>query len=350
MSAQLAEERGVFPNFKGSIYERPKGARLRNASTTTIAPTGTISIIAGCSSGVEPLFGLCFFRHVMDDDKLVETNPLFEHIAREQDFYDQVLLKEIATKGSVKGMEEVPEDVRRLFVVAHDLPPEWHIRMQAAFQKHTDNAVSKTVNFPADATREDVAQVYNLAYETGCKGVTIYRDRSREKQVLNLGAMQRSASPRSRSPRARPVVLRGITEKMGTGCGSLYVTVNEDEVGLFEVFAQLGKAGGCAASQTEAISRLVSLALRGGIEIEAVLKQLRGIRCPSPSWQDGGIILSCPDAISRAIEKYLKTTHSLGEGFNYQPQGAAGTCPDCGETLEHTGGCVVCRHCGYTRC
>ena len=350
MSAQLAEERGVFPNFKGSIYERPKGARLRNASTTTIAPTGTISIIAGCSSGVEPLFGLCFFRHVMDDDKLVETNPLFEQIARERDFYDEALLREIAIKGSVKGMEAVPEDVRRLFVVAHDLPPEWHIRMQAAFQKHTDNAVSKTVNFPVDATREDVAQVYNLAYETGCKGVTIYRDRSREKQVLNLGAMQRAVSPRSRSPRARPVVLRGITEKMGTGCGSLYVTINEDEVGLFEVFAQLGKAGGCAASQTEAISRLVSLALRGGIEIEAVLKQLRGIRCPSPSWQDGGIILSCPDAISRAIEKYLKTTHSLEEGLNYQPQGAAGTCPDCGETLEHTGGCVVCRHCGYTRC
>jgi len=222
--------------------------------------------------------------------------------------------------------------------------------MQSAFQKYTDNAVSKTVNFPAEASREDVAEVYKLAYQTGCKGVTIYRDRSRDQQVLNLGAVQRTDAPRSRTPRGRPVVLHGMTEKMGTGCGSLYVTVNEDSEGLFEVFAQLGKAGGCAASQTEAISRLVSLALRSGIAIEAVLKQLRGIRCPSPSWQDGGIILSCPDAISRAIEKYLKTTRNYEETSSLSPQGTVGACPDCGEALVHTGGCVVCQHCGYTRC
>ncbi|MFC1683265.1 adenosylcobalamin-dependent ribonucleoside-diphosphate reductase, partial [Candidatus Zixiibacteriota bacterium] len=350
MSAQLAEERGVFPNFKGSVYDVPNGLKLRNAATTTIAPTGTISIIAGCSSGVEPLFALSFFRHVMDDDKLVETNPLFESAAREGGFYEETLLKEIATKGTVQDIEKVPQDMRRIFVVAHDLEPEWHVRMQAAFQKYTDSAVSKTVNFPSDATREDVAKVYKLAHELGCKGVTIYRDRSREQQVLNLGAAQRTESPRPRSPRDRPVVLRGVTEKMGTGCGSLYVTVNEDEVGLFEVFAQLGKAGGCAASQTEAISRLLSLALRSGIAIEAVLKQLRGIRCPSPSWQDGGIILSCPDAISRAVEKYLKSTGGHQEELQLTPQGMAGACPDCGEVLEHSDGCVVCKHCGYSRC
>jgi len=350
MSARLAEERGVFPNFKGSIYDVPEGLRLRNATVTTIAPTGTISIIAGCSSGVEPLFALCFYRHVMDGDKLLEANPLFEQMARERGFYREALMKEIAAKGSVKDIEEVPEDVRHLFVVAHDMTPEWHIRMQSAFQKYTDNAVSKTVNFPAEASREDVAEVYKLAYQTGCKGVTIYRDKSRDQQVLNLGAVQRTDAPRSRTPRGRPVVLHGMTEKMGTGCGSLYVTVNEDPEGLFEVFAQLGKAGGCAASQTEAISRLVSLALRSGIAIEAVLKQLRGIRCPSPSWQDGGIILSCPDAISRAIEKYLKTTRNYEETLSMSPQGTVGACPDCGEALVHTGGCVVCQHCGYTRC
>ncbi len=349
-SAQLAEERGVFPNFKGSIYDVPEGLRLRNAAVTTIAPTGTISIIAGCSSGVEPLFALCYHRHVMDDDRLLETNPLFELKAREGNFYSEALLKEIVAKGSVRSLESVPEDMRRLFVVAHDITPEWHIRMQAAFQKYTDNAVSKTVNFPADTTREDVAKVYRLAYETGCKGVTIYRDRSREQQVLNLGSARRTDAPRSRSPRGRPEVLRGMTEKMGTGCGSLYVTVNEDSVGLFEVFAQLGKAGGCAASQTEAISRLASLALRSGIEIESILKQLRGIRCPSPSWQDGGIILSCPDAISRAIEKYLRSTNKLEDVLKYQPPGNAGNCPDCGEVLEHSGGCAVCQHCGYSRC
>ncbi len=350
MSARLAEERGVFPNFRGSIYDVPNGLKLRNAATTTIAPTGTISIIAGCSSGVEPLFALCFLRHVMDDDKLLEMNPLFEQIARERDFYDEALFKKIASKGSVKGMKAVPEDVRQSFVVAHDLEPEWHIRMQAAFQKYTDNAVSKTVNFATEATREDVAKVYRLAYESGCKGVTIYRDKSREQQVLNLGTTQRTEAPKPRSPRGRPVVLRGTTEKIGTGCGSLYVTINEDPVGLFEVFAQLGKAGGCAASQTEAISRLVSLALRSGIELEAVLKQLRGIRCPSPSWQDGGIVLSCPDAISRAIEKYLKNTDSYEGGLRFQLEGSTGACPDCGGTLEHSDGCVVCKHCGYSRC
>jgi ribonucleoside-diphosphate reductase alpha chain len=354
MSARLAEERGVFPNFKGSIYDVPNGLKLRNSSTTTIAPTGTISIIAGCSSGIEPLFALSYYRRVMDDDKLVETNPLFETVARQQNFYDEDLLKEIAEKGSVQEMEKVPDDVRRLFVVAHDLKPEWHVRMQAAFQKYTDNAVSKTVNFPTDAGREDVAKAYKLAYELGCKGVTIYRDRSRDQQVLNFGmatgAAGRTEAPRPRSPRSRPVMLRGMTEKMGTGCGSLYVTINQDEVGLFEVFAQLGKAGGCAASQTEAISRLVSLSLRSGIDIEAVLKQLRGIRCPSPSWQDGGIILSCPDAISRAVEKFLKVTQGREDGIKFTPQGTVGTCPDCGEPLENSEGCVVCKHCGYSKC
>jgi len=354
MSARLAEERGVFPNFKGSIYDVPNGLKLRNASTTTIAPTGTISILAGCSSGIEPLFALTYFRRVMDDDKLMETNPLFEAACCEGDFYGSELVQKIAQKGSIQDLEQIPEQIRRLFVVAHDLEPDWHIRMQAAFQKYTDNAVSKTVNFHTEATREDVAKVYKLAYELGCKGVTIYRDRSREQQVLNVGtsagAPGRTEAPRPRTPRARPNMLQGMTEKMGTGCGSLYVTVNEDQVGLFEVFAQLGKAGGCAASQTEAISRLVSLSLRSGIDIEAILKQLRGIRCPSPSWQDGGIILSCPDAISRAVEKYLKVTGHEKGGITFAPQGTVGACPDCGEALENSEGCVVCKHCGYSKC
>ncbi|MEW6096306.1 MAG: vitamin B12-dependent ribonucleotide reductase [bacterium] len=353
-SAQLAKERAPFPNFKGSIYDNGKSEPLRNATTTTIAPTGTIGIIANCSSGIEPLFGICFIRKVMDKNELVEVNPYFEKIAKKEGFYSEDLMRQIAEKGTLHGIKEIPSNIQKLFCTAHDITPEWHIKMQAAFQKYTDNAVSKTVNFPHDATCEDVKKVYLLAYKSGCKGVTIYRDGSREEQVLYLG-LKKKEEKEVRTPRPRPTVTKGITQKVTTGCGNLYVTINEDEKGPCEVFSQMGKSGGCAASQSEAISRLISLSLRSGIDIEAIIKQLKGIRCPSPSWQKGGMVLSCPDAIGKAIEKYM--TNGLGTTTSLKKitptklsAGIYPECPECSELLELVEGCAVCRACGYSKC
>jgi len=368
-SCQLAKERGVFPNFEKSVFNRPKGPRLRNATLTTIAPTGTLSIIADCSGGIEPLFAVSFIRTVMDKDTLPETNQYFESIAKEKGFYTVELMKLIAQKGSIQGIPEIPEEVRKVFVTSHDISPEWHARMQAAFQESTNNAVSKTVNFSNKATQVDVRKVYMLAYKLGCKGVTIYRDGSRDEQVLTISKKQEKKEPQERkiSPRPRPAVTRGTTTKVGTGCGNLYVTINEDNDGLpFEIFMQMGKAGGCAMSQLEAIGRLLSLALRSGININSVIEQLRGIRCPSPSWEKGGRIFSCSDAIARVVEKRLikkeieeqPPTEPKTDTFSSNTKtsvkvklgNVVGVCPDCGGALRHEEGCMVCHACGYSKC
>jgi len=233
-SAELAERRGVFTNFNKSVFKRRKKARYRNATTTTIAPTGTLSIIADCSSGVEPLFALSFVRTVMDNDRLTEVNPHFEKVAWERGFYSDDLMDKIAGEGSLAHIDAIPEDVKQVFVTAHDISPEWHIRMQAAFQKYTDNAVSKTVNLPRDATVEDVQRIYDLAYELDCKGVTIYRDGSKENQVLSFSDKGSEADSPARVI-DRPETLEGFTTKMKTGLGQLYVTVTEYNGHPFEV-------------------------------------------------------------------------------------------------------------------
>jgi len=359
-SMRLAEERGVFPNWEGSIYDTPEGMRLRNATVTTIAPTGTLSIIANCSSGIEPLFAVSYVRTVMDNDRLIEVNPLFEDIAVKQGFYSRELMALIADHGSVHGIEGVPEDIQRAFVTAHDISPEWHVRMQAAFQKHTDNAVSKTVNFANEATVDDVRQVYDLAHELGVKGVTIYRDGSKQNQVLSTGKTGKGGADETTrhgeiEPRPRPSVTMGRTEKIQTGCGNLYVTINSDEQGLCEVFTQMGKSGGCAASQSEALSRMISVSLRAGVDPQAILKHLRGIRCPSPAWAQGGKVLSCADAVGIAMEHYLEWAET-GHASTTVSKNAdglvnlAGACPECGGALEHESGCAVCRACGYSKC
>ncbi len=314
-SRELAMERGPFPNFDGSPLKGRWDA-MRNATLTTIAPAGTISIIAGTSSGIEPIFALAFMRHVLEGKELLEVNPYFEALSKQEGFHSEELMRKIAHSGNIQNLKEVPENIRKLFVTAHDITPEDHIRMQAAFQKYTDNAVSKTVNFPHEATVDDVAKVYKLAYELGCKGVTIYRDRSRTKQVLYKGVVSPSKDPLKeeevfregeRKPKARHDVIHGSTRKVHTGCGNLYVTVNEDGEGnLFEIFNQIGKAGGCAASQSEAIGRLVSLAFRSGIEPEDIVRQLKGISCHTPVWYREGKILSCSDAVAKAIEWHLQ--------------------------------------------
>ncbi len=340
-SSELAKKRGNFPAYEGSIFDNPKTPYMRNATTTTIAPTGTISIIAGCSSGVEPIFAVAYQRKVLDGETLFEVHPVFEHIAKQNGFYSEKLVEEIAQTGSIQHMKGIPQKIRRLFVTAHDIAPEWHIRIQAAFQKYTDNAVSKTVNFPSDATPEDIEKVYRLAYESGCKGVTIYRYGSRGQQVLNIGMGQDRGA--AILPRTRPVQTTGVTERINTGCGKLYVTINEDHEGICEVFAQMGKTGGCASSQIEAAGRLISLALRSGVKVDAIIKQLTGIRCPSPMWQNGGMVLSCPDAISQVIKHYMNIDAA-------DMPAMMGACPDCGGPLEHEGGCLVCRSCGFSRC
>jgi len=375
-SIELAEERGAFPNFKGSIFDGSLGS-VRNATVTTIAPTGTISIISGCSSGIEPLFALAFTRNVMEGTELLEVNPLLEVVARERGFDSPEIMKKVAAEGTLHGVDGVPEDIKRLFVTAHDITPEWHIKMQAAFQRHTDNAVSKTVNFPNEATVEDVAEVYIMAYTLGCKGVTVYRDGSREVQVLNKGSEKPKAEEAAQAPqpittaspkpKPRGEVAFGVTKKIKTGCGNLYVTINEDEEGRpFEIFTQIGKAGGCVASQCEAIGRMASLVLRSGIQPEEVVRQTRGISCHLPVGFGGGRVMSCSDAMAQVMEWYLGLKRNTGGSLSLSSSGLVdnanfdsllapevmqrGACPDCGGTVEHSDGCVVCRGCGYTEC
>jgi ribonucleoside-diphosphate reductase alpha chain len=354
-SSELAEQRGVFSNYKGSIYDGK--VKVRNATITTIAPTGTLSIIAGCSSGIEPIFAVSYVRTVMEGTKLIEVNPYFEKIAKEGGFWERELMERIAEKGSIREFNEVPEDVKRIFITAHDITPHEHIKMQAAFQKHVDNAVSKTVNFPHSATKEDVREVYLLAYELGCKGVTVYRDGSREEQVLSKAKKEEKTQAIGLSqkivPKKRPDVINGSTRLMKTGCGNLYVTINGDEEGhLFELFTSMGKAGGCAASQSEAIGRLVSLAFRSNIEPDEVVRQLMGISCHSHVWVEGGKITSCSDAIAKSLEKYLqKQGNGNGDGEkSYKAVMFIGRCPECGGAVEHESGCAVCHNCGFTKC
>jgi len=364
-SAELAKKRGTFPNFKGSIWDK-KGIKVRNATTTTIAPTGSISMIADCSSGIEPIFSLVYYKHVLEGEKLLYINSEFEKVAREKGFYSRKLMEKIAeNKGSCQNIAEIPEEIKKVFVTALDISYQDHVKMQAVFQKYTDNAVSKTINMPDHTTKSEVKDAFLLAWKLGCKGITIYRDKSRKEQVLNAGKKEEKAL----APRPRPKVTYGMTREIRTGCGDLYVTITEDEKGEpFEVFAQLGKSGGCAASQTEAIGRLASLALRSGIPWSLVVKQLKGISCDRPWGLGKNKILSCADAVGKAIEMYIEEKIRTGffpEGkktpsrriiSEEKPEKSLkkrkiGACPECGSsTIEYEGGCFVCKSCGYSEC
>ena len=350
-SAELGKERGVFPAFSGSVYDTPEGPRVRNATRTTIAPTGTLSMIAGCSSGIEPLFALSYTKTVLDGTPFVEVNPYFEEAARKGGFYSEELMKKLAEGVHLNDIKGVPDKVKRVFVTAHEITPEWHVKMQAAFQKSTDNAVSKTINFPHEATREDVFKAYMLAYEEGLKGITIYRDRSRDSQVLTTGKKQETAEESAgRAPRKRPAETKGTITKVNTGCGSLYITVAYDDKGIFEVFSTLGKSGACAIAQLEAICRLITLALRSGIDVAQVVKQLRGIRCPSISWEGGTSILSCADAIASVLEKHINGDDKPKLEDYGLAKNMAGQCPECSNMLVFSEGCYHCPACGYTKC
>ncbi|MDY0298480.1 MAG: vitamin B12-dependent ribonucleotide reductase [Candidatus Cloacimonadaceae bacterium] len=378
-SMELAQEKGSFPNYEQSIYatgelprtgkkwaeliEQIKHNGIRNATHTTIAPTGTISMIADTSSGIEPQFSLVYVKNVMDNDRLLYVNKWFEAALEEWGLLTRELLEEVSEIGSIAHISSIPDELKDVFQTAHDIPPEWHIRMQAAFQKFTDNAVSKTINFSNSASVEDIRQAYLLAYQLGCKGVTVYRDGSRENQVLSVGSASiPNNTSKKVAPRQRPEITHGITQRLETGCGHMYVTINTDSHGACEVFVQMGKVGGCASAQLEAIARLASLALRSSIRIEAIIRQLKGIRCQSPMWHKGKMITSCGDAVGQALENFL-SMHANNElksiHVNTQvdshiseslPKSKVATCPDCGSTIEHSEGCLKCPSCGWSKC
>jgi len=364
-SMDLARSRGCFPNCDNSIYETP----IRNATTTTIAPTGTLSMIADCSGGIEPAFSLVYVKKVMDGKELRYVNKHFKKALERAGIYSDDLITKIENCKSLEEIDDIPDQLSRIYVTSHEIAPEWHVRMQAAFQKYTDNAVSKTINFPHNATTSDVRKAYMLAYDLGCKGLTVYRDGSRQEQVLHKGKVkQQEAEPPKDNdryvlvPRKRPAVTRGMTERVNTGDGAIYITLNEDEYGLCEVFTSIGKAGGNMAAQAEAISRLISLALRAGIDPKEVIKHLKGIAGPNPIWENGTLITSGPDAIAKAMERFMQRKENEQKEESswkvIQEVKEKDTnlleipdqCPDCSGSIEHEEGCLTCRSCGWTKC
>ncbi len=359
-SAQLAQERGAFPAYAESVFAKNGRGPFRNATVTTIAPTGTLSIIAGCSSGVEPLFALCFTRNIMDGEKSMEINPYFERALASMGAHSPELMESVLERGSIKHMEFLPEQMRQVFTTAMDIAPEWHLKMQAAFQRHTDNAVSKTVNLPNNATEQDIYDIYWLAFTEGCKGVTVYRDGCKSIQVLNTGQGQKkqdahtgaveAASPAGDTGqvRRRPDVVQGFTHKVQTGLGGMYLTINEVNGQPFEVFATIGKSGRSITAKAEAIGRLVSLALRSGVSVRDIVSQIKGIGGEHPVFRDKGLLLSIPDAIAWVLEKrYLEGTGAVDE---HATSIHIPTCPDCGGELIFQEGCHMCQGCSFTKC
>lgn len=347
-SKQLAKERGPFPAYEKSIFGERDLGPYRNATVTTIAPTGTLSILAGCSSGIEPLFALSFARHVMDGDKLVETNPFFKAALEDRGCYSEKLMDVITEKGTIADIDYLPEELRKVYVTAMDIEAEYHLKMQAAFQKYTDNAVSKTVNVPKEATVDDIRSIYWMAYEQGCKGVTVYRDGSLQSQVLcTEGSKPEESSANTRLKVDRPEIVYGFTQKVETGLGVLYVTINEIDGKPFELFTTIGKSGRSITAKAEAIGRLVSLALRAGIEPIDIVRQLKGIGGEHPVFQKKGLLLSIPDAIAWILEnRYLKSSVSVHSSNGLTKQ----LCPECGDELVFEEGCNKCYSCGFTKC
>ncbi|HVD60503.1 MAG TPA: response regulator SirA, partial [Gemmatimonadaceae bacterium] len=433
-SQRLANERGPFPEWARSIWgpdetcaRGPAGERirpmqmLRNCNVNTVAPTGTISIIAGCSSGIEPLFAVAFMRN-QAGVMMPDVNEDFVRVAKKEGWYSEELIEKIAKQGHIH-FDEVPAKWQSVFVTAHDITPEWHVRMQAAFQEHCDSAISKTTNFPHTATPEDVRAIYELAYELKCKGVTVYRDGSRDNQVLSTGATDKAKAERDgtasrgemgdlkgtiaeleaemerlrkqlfdveaenlqrRKKRARPDTLRGTSLRKETPLGTMFVHITEDDRGQpFEVFINLGKAGGAAMADVEAIGRLISLGLRSGISIQAIHRQLRGISSDRAVGVGPNKVLSVPDAIGIALEDWMREKQGIQQELlrNTPPEGVPavspstaaaitaagtqgqyefekvsagetfiGTCPDCGSSMEFAEGCAKCHVCGFSEC
>jgi len=342
-SSNLASIRGPFPAWKGSKWEEI-GILMRNATVTTIAPTGTISLVADASSGIEPAFALAYRRKAFEGSANLDyVNEILLDALREEGLYADALIEEILSKGSIKDIS-LPESFKKVFVTAHEIAPEWHVKMQAAFQEFTDNAVSKTINLPHEATVEDVKKAFLSAYELGCKGITVFRDRCKEDQVLYVGTkvQENLLGQGYVKPKKRPPLLSGRTVKIGTSYGNLYLTLNFIDGQPFEVFATLGKSGKDTQAHTEALGRLISLALRSGIPIDEIIKQLKGIGGSTPFLEGDALILSLPDAIAKGLEM------ALGKAIEIKERGDM--CPVCGAPLVHVEGCERCTSCDYSKC
>jgi len=363
--AKLAEERGPFPNWSKSIYKdvRP----MRNSTVTTIAPTGTISMIAGCSSGIEPIFALAFQHRVKQPDGervLTFVNETFEQIAREKGFFSDALMAEVAKRGSLHGIPGLPEDAGRVFKTSHDISFEWHVRHQAAFQRYTDNGVSKTINLPNDAAEEDVAAAYRLAWALGCLGITVFRDGCKGEQVLNVGVKKDKALPAAGQAviKPRPHSLAGKTYRKETPIGTAFITVNQTEENEpFEVFVQVGKGGSDTMAVAEALGRLISLTLRMPSalspqrRLEEVISQLSRIGGAQPMGFGAGKILSLPDALARTLAEHIgqvKTEGAPPSPPKLEERRRIGDlCKECGQaTFVYEEGCKKCLSCGFNEC
>ncbi|MDP2735289.1 MAG: adenosylcobalamin-dependent ribonucleoside-diphosphate reductase [bacterium] len=399
MSQELAEEKGAFLNYQKSVFAKKKashalaqewgiGKKMRNAALTTVAPTGSISMMFDTSSGIEPNFALAYIKQDKDGQRYQYFN---QHFKKALDSYkfskaeQDKILKEVIDKGTIQHLEYLPKKLRETFVVAMDIPGLDHMKMQAAFQRNVDNSISKTVNFPNEATREEIADTFVQAWKLGCKACTVYRDGSRVIQILNVGSGDNIIAPTEApakggkalsltaeqgKPRPRPEVMQGNTYRIKTGYGNVYITVNNDEKGKpFEIFATIGKSGGFFQEQSEAICKLISVSLRAGVAADEIIGHLKGIRGPMPVFTDKGTVLSLPDAIGKTLEQHVMASGQVQEvisrpekqevlpfaggpekkmemaDFGFMPG-----CPDCGSQLVMQEGCISCKACGFSRC
>ncbi len=375
-SVELAQEKGAFPLFDWigikkskfiqslpkSLQKKVEDHGLRNCTLITMPQVGTGSIVAQTTSGIEPIFCTSYTRRVkLADGESFREYKVF-HPLVQRVFGDD---------------EDLPDYV----VTSHEIDPYFRVKMQGVIQKYTDSSISSTINLAEDIDVETVADIYITAYKEGLKGVTVYREGSREgilqtdaqaenqDEALSAPATPDQIAAAGFHPRQRPAVTTGITERINTGEGKIYITINEDEHGICEVFSTIGKAGGNAAAQSEAISRLISIALRSGVDPHELIRELKGISGPNPVWENGELILSTPDAIGKALERYLQ--RQAGQGFQNVAEDPAAvslqdapppsfvqssapktmtTCPECGSTVAHENSCLMCKHCGWSKC
>lgn len=398
-SKELGKIRGNFPSFKGSIWNKKRIRYMRNSRCTTVAPTGTISIVANCNPGIEPIFSLVFKRtNSLGGQEQLVIEPLFKKVAKQRGFYSKGLMRQLSENTSISKLKNIPKDVIDIFKTSHDIDPKDHVRVQSAFQKHCDSGVSKTINLPNNSKVKDIKNIFQLAYDLKCKGITIFREGCRRgAQMSSLGEKKEELpsnnkySVKKKKPRPRPETTRGVTTQVKTDQGSLYVTINEDNDGIAEVFLNIGKSGGYSSGYCEAIGRLISVSLRAGLSLEAIIDQLKGIRTSSPTLNKGMFVYSVPDAVAKVLESYLKDREnnismlketkkieiktekeikneakneeldiaskknaSINEHDNkYSNENKLDMlpeCPDCGADLQYAEGCMMCQSCGYSKC